>query len=241
MNAPEPSAETGPGTHFRSTFAPAKPSTPTSSTNPFRPDSAVASPASKSKAAGVTVTERPVGQTSPKENFPSYRAEAFGSYDDAPRRRSGDKKSPSPPSNEASGSRHRRTSSLKERFPGDPSVHPLNVVRRDSKKADRAPHLNKRGMPGADMIDRLDPAVGGRAYHHEGPYDATLMSRNANQKYSPVAALESSNQEALKATPRENVKDALDRHKPIDGVASVPPGTKDRFVVVRTTMKRAPT
>jgi hypothetical protein len=79
------------------------------------------------------------------------------------------------------------------------------------------------------MIDRLDPAVGGIAYHHEGPYDPALMSRNRNPKSAPLGALEMSNEEAIKATPEENVKDAITRHKPLDGVAVVPPGQPDRF------------
>ncbi len=79
------------------------------------------------------------------------------------------------------------------------------------------------------MIDRLDPAIGGRAYHHEGPYDAALMSRNRDPKHAPVKALETSNEEALRATPQENIKDALERHKPLDGVAIVPPGQPDRL------------
>jgi hypothetical protein len=33
----------------------------------------------------------------------------------------------------------------------------------------------------------------------------------------------------LKATPAENIKDSLDRHMPLDGVAAVPPGVPDRF------------
>lgn len=84
-------------------------------------------------------------------------------------------------------------------------------------------------MPGADLIDKLDPAFGGRAYHHEGPYDAALLARNTSYENSPVAALESSNAEAIKATPAENVKDAVERHIPLDGVAIVPPGMQDRF------------
>ena len=125
--------------------------------------------------------------------------------------------------------RRRRGSSLKERYPGDKSHQPLDVIRRDSKKAYRSPHLHKRNLPGADMIDRLDPAIGGRAYHHEGPYDAALLSRNLNSKTAPLKALETSNKEALKATPRENIRDAVERHKPLDGVALVPPGEQDRF------------
>lgn len=105
----------------------------------------------------------------------------------------------------------------------------MDIIRKDSRKANRSPHLNKRHIPGADVIDRLDPALGGHAYHHEGPYDAATLARNTNYKNSPIAALETSNLEALKATPAENIKDAVERHKPLDGVAVVPPGEKDRF------------
>ena len=175
---------------------------------------------------------KPSPTSSSHERFPDYRAEAFADESSPSSRRRAGSQGQTPPSyKEATSSTvpRRRGSSLKERYPGDKSHEPLNIIRRDSKKAYRSPHLNKRSMPGADMIDRLDPAVGGIAYHHEGPYDAALMSRNRNPKHAPLGALETSNAEALKATPQENIKDALDRHKPLDGVAVVPPGEKDRF------------
>ena len=84
-------------------------------------------------------------------------------------------------------------------------------------------------MQGPDIIDRLDPAIGGRAYHHEGPYDAASLARNRDPKYAPVAALESTNAEAIRATPQENIRDALEKHKPLDGTAVVPPGEPDRL------------
>ncbi|TKA83824.1 hypothetical protein B0A55_00157 [Friedmanniomyces simplex] len=241
LNAPEPSSETGPGTHFRSTFGPAPGSTPTPSTtsprgslssnNPFR-DNASPTAGSSSKKA-VQISER---ETTGREEFPKYRAEAFGDYNTAPRSSSGGKGPPAyddataGASSSGNGRGRRRTSSLKERFPGDESHKPLDVIRRDSKKAHRSPHLNKRHLPGPDVIDRLDPALGGRAYHHEGPYDAAALAKNTkNDKYSPVAALQTTNEEALKATPRENIKDAVNRHKPLDGVAFVPPGVPDQF------------
>ncbi|KAK5108843.1 hypothetical protein LTR62_007733 [Meristemomyces frigidus] len=235
MNEPAPHEETGPGSHFGSTM-PAKqptttatvaesPRTSLSSNNPFRdPGSPKAS--SASKTAGVRTSGRPIS----REGFPDYRAEAFGGHDSRP------VKSQSPPAYDdavagASGTQgRRRGSSLSPRYPGDPSAKPLDMIRKDSRKARRSPHLNKRNMQGPDIIDRLDPALGGIAYHHEGPYDAAAFARN--QKYdenSPVAALQTSNEEALKATPRENVKDSLDRHKPLDGVAVVPPGIPDQF------------
>jgi hypothetical protein len=83
--------------------------------------------------------------------------------------------------------------------------------------------LRKKHIPGTDTIDSLDKSVFG-AYHHEGPYDATLLARNTSYNSSPVAAVSGSNAEALKATPRENIKDSLDRHVPLSGTAVIPPG-----------------
>lgn len=131
-----------------------------------------------------------------------------------------------PPS--SSGNRHRRHSSLTARFPGDDSHKPLDIIRRDSKKAHRSPHLNKKHIPGADIIDRLDVA-GPSTYHHEGPYDAALLARNSSFDSSPVAAVAGSNREALKATPAEKIRDALERHMPIEGTATVPPGQRDHL------------
>jgi hypothetical protein len=228
LNAPEPSAETGPGAHFGSTFAPASQingvtTPPTSSNNPYR-NSKSSSPPTGNKSS-----------RSPRERFPDYRAEAFADYEPSPssRRRAGSHGQTPPSYQEATSSNgatgRRRGSSLKERYPGDKSHQPLDIIRRDSKKAYRSPHLSKRSIPGADSIDKLDPAVGGIAYHHEGPYDAALLSRNRDPKTAPVGALKTSNEEALKATPQENIKDAVERHKPLDGVAVVPPGEQDRF------------
>lgn len=125
---------------------------------------------------------------------------------------------------EAVGGR-RRGSSLTSRFPGDQSHHPLDMLKQDAKLAHRAPHLRKRHLPGPDTIDSLD-TIGG-AYHHEGPFDATLLARNTHP-FSPVQAVSASNMEALKATPHEKIKDSLERHRPLDGVAVVPPGMSDR-------------
>lgn len=242
MNAPEPSQETGPGTHFGSTFSPyqktAKPSTPPrdslSSNNPFRSSSeAKRSPNTPPNKTGASTSERPLSaKGSPRQPFPAYRAEAFGDYEAAPRARSSSNNRPPPSYEHATSPNHRhrrRTSSLKERYPGDHSHQPLDMIRKDSRKAHRSPHLKKHHQPGPDTIDKLDPAIGGRAYHHEGPYDAALLARNTSFENSPLAALETSNQEALKATPAENIKDAVERHKPLDGVAVIPPGMPDRF------------
>ncbi|KAL1794725.1 hypothetical protein ACET3X_006541 [Alternaria dauci] len=86
----------------------------------------------------------------------------------------------------------------------------------------------KKNFQGADVIDRLDKASFGQ-YHHEGPYDAASIARNRDTKYSPLAAVKDSNEEALKATPRENIIDSVQRHRPLEGVAVIPPGMTDRF------------
>lgn len=67
----------------------------------------------------------------------------------------------------------------------------------------------------------------GGGYHHEGPFDATLLARNTAVKSSPVAAVHDTNMKALKATPREMIQDSIRSHRPLDGVALVPPGVLD--------------
>jgi hypothetical protein len=103
------------------------------------------------------------------------------------------------------------------------SHRPLDQLRKETKAAHRSPHLRKKHIPGTDTIDSLDKSVFG-TYHHGGPYDATLLARNTSYNSSPVAAVSGSNAEALKATPRENIKDSLDRHVPLSGTAVIPPG-----------------
>ena len=119
---------------------------------------------------------------------------------------------------------HRRTSSLSQRHPGDQTHHPLEMLKRNSMRANRAPHLRKKHHIGADSIDTLDGTSGTSAWHHEGPYDATLLARNTDPRRAPVMAVRGGNREALRATPREMVEDSVKRHRPLDGVAVVPPG-----------------
>ncbi|UNI23081.1 hypothetical protein JDV02_008920 [Purpureocillium takamizusanense] len=122
--------------------------------------------------------------------------------------------------------RHR---SLRQRYPGDMSHRPLDMLRADARAAERGPHQRhrKRISRDTDTIDALDNTVGGIPYHHGGPYDATLTSRNLDVRYSPVAAVRASNEAALRATPRENIMDSLERHVPLQGTASIPPGARD--------------
>lgn len=76
-----------------------------------------------------------------------------------------------------------------------------------------------------DTIDSLD-TIGG-VYHHGGPYDATLASRNRNKMYAPVEAVKESNMEALRATPREYIQDSLEKHVPLQGTGTIPAGARD--------------
>ncbi|OTB17321.1 hypothetical protein K445DRAFT_275411 [Daldinia sp. EC12] len=107
------------------------------------------------------------------------------------------------------------------------SERPLEAIKRATKAADRAPHLRKKNRTGADTVDALDTTGFGGIYHHDGPYDATLAARNRDKRYAPVEAVKYGNMEALKATPRENVVDSLERHVPLQGTATIPPGEPD--------------
>jgi len=123
----------------------------------------------------------------------------------------------------------RRGGSLRERYPGDMSHRPLAMIQHDHRAADRVPHLhNRRKKQPNDVIDSLDhtgPVP--ETYHHSGPYDPTLKSRNVDKKHSPVEAVKDTNMEAIKATPASYLKDSLDKHVPLQGTAIVPPGKTD--------------
>lgn len=105
------------------------------------------------------------------------------------------------------------------------SHRPLDVIKRETKLANRSGSRHKRGSSHTDTIDALD-TIGG-PYHHDGPYEAVLASRNMNKKYSPLEAVKDSNAEAIRATPREFVQDSLQKHVPLQGTASVPVGDRD--------------
>jgi hypothetical protein len=131
-----------------------------------------------------------------------------------------------PPSTHAKGKSPRRERSLSERYPGDMSHRPLDIIKRQTRAADRAPHLRSphRQQP-RDTIDTLDHA--GPLYHHAGPFDPVLAARNTDPKTSPVEAVKASNAEALRATPAEHLADSLTKHVPLQGTATVPPGLPD--------------
>ncbi|KAF2253466.1 hypothetical protein BU26DRAFT_515821 [Trematosphaeria pertusa] len=255
---PDPSEETGLNSHFGSTFAPRQhpPSPPGSAglknhssvnirpqhtgstveTNPYRRSRASTVTKSPSAAPsairdGATPPRRrydypsPPNSASPRrEHFSNHREEAFGSMKEGRPRRSSQPSSSSPLKKDGGLT---RGGSLRERYAGDTSHRPLDVIRKDTKTAHRAHHLRKKNFQGADIIDRLDKST--LSYHHEGPYDAANIARNTSWMHSPVAAVADSNEEALKATPRENIVDAVTRHRPLEGTATFPPGVPDSF------------
>ncbi|KAL8716934.1 MAG: hypothetical protein Q9225_005772 [Loekoesia sp. 1 TL-2023] len=228
LTAPEPSEETGPGTHYNSTF----------SSNPNRQSTSTTSSQKKGPSVSVRETDdglrnglpSPPSSTSPhKERFPKYPASQASTHN----RRSPDQASTQVPtstggqgSSGAPTNRVRRTSSLSARYEGDRSHRPLEMIARDQKLAHRSPHLRKKQHIGADSIDKLDLVGGG--YHHEGPFDAASLARNQQYKNSPIEAVAGANAEALKATPEEKIIDSVRKHRPLDGIAAVPPGQADR-------------
>ncbi|GFF38642.1 hypothetical protein IFM51744_03964 [Aspergillus udagawae] len=154
--------------------------------------------------------------------------------------------SPSPTLSPSSSTSTLNTLSL-ERSPSVPSIYwsgelehqPVEPRRRrntyhptyaqQSTQGSRHRTRYRRGslLVTPDVIDRLDNA-GVFHYHHESPYDAVYAERNHDAKTSPIAALEGSTNEALKATPEDKLADCLNSHRPLDGVAFYPPGTTDR-------------
>lgn len=94
------------------------------------------------------------------------------------------------------------------------------------RRSHRYPRSSQLVNP--DIIDQLDD-VTNYSYHHEGPYDAVCPERNRVSQRSPLEAVRESNEEALRATPRDKIIDCLNSHRPLDGVAFFPPGETDRY------------
>lgn len=195
LTAPEPSQLTGPGTHFGSTLD--KKPTPTP-------------PASTRSSQSKLSSRNPFRDPQPQQPLIDVGQQPQG------RQSLNDKPLPRGPPRQRHGS-------LSQRYPGDVSHRPLDMIKKQNKLASQAPHLKKKHLPQADIIDSLDASMD-QLYHHEGPYDATLLARNTSKYQSPIDAVRGSNEEALKATPQENIRDALSRHVPLHGVGIVPPG-----------------
>lgn len=105
------------------------------------------------------------------------------------------------------------------------STNSLNSRSSQSCRRPRYPRTSQLVNP--DIIDQLDD-VTLYSYHHEGPYDAVCPERNRVSQHSPLEAVRESNEEALRATPRDKIIDCLNSHRPLDGTAHYPPGTTDR-------------
>lgn len=164
--------------------------------------------------------------TPPQINSPTHRQEAFSDYTNSVSSKQSPSNLPNP--NEPV-TRRRRGSSLTERFPGDTSHKPLATLSREKAIADKSRHMVRKHYIPPDTIDALDNiGPDGKAYHHGGPYDATLRVRNTSLHSSPVEAVRQSNAEALKATPQDKIMDSVRGHRPLDGVATYPPGFTDR-------------
>jgi hypothetical protein len=111
----------------------------------------------------------------------------------------------------------------------DPSSRLSSSKNRDSlhPPTSSSYHRRRRGASVTDTIDALGASSPFGPFHVDGPYEATLRSRNLNPKYSPVEAVRNSNMEALRATPQEYIQDSLTKHVPLQGTAMIPPGERD--------------
>lgn len=112
-----------------------------------------------------------------------------------------------------------------EHYPVEPRHRGSSAPRRRHTTSHKVSRHSQLVQP--DLIDQLDN-VTAFSYHHEGPYDAARPERNRISQYSPLEAVRESNAEALRATPQHKIADALNSHRPLDGVAFYPPGTTDR-------------
>ncbi|CEJ57799.1 hypothetical protein PMG11_06479 [Penicillium brasilianum] len=114
---------------------------------------------------------------------------------------------------------------------GSPEHQPVYPRQRESsgsrRRRSQQRYSRNSQLVNPDIIDKLDD-VTSYSYHHEGPYDAVCPERNRISHHSPLEAVRESNEEALRATPRDKIIDSLHSHRPLDGTAYFPPGTTDR-------------
>lgn len=199
----------------------------TSSIMPTPPSSSRASSSPRpSNNPFYSPSNPPMGDTTPRiEVSKSPAPPSHHSVGGPARPRSSSARVPNSPATLPSPSSRQRSAShsntLPQRFPGD---SPLAILKRENRTANRSSR-HRRAPSQPDTIDALDTIGGG--YHHDGPYEATLASRNVNVKYSPLAAVRRSNMEALRATPREFIQDSLRLHVPLQGTAIIPSGGVD--------------
>jgi hypothetical protein len=227
LHAPSPSEETGLNTSFRSTFAPAT----ESQEDLIRHQQNLQAAQRTQDRAFQEKIHHPAAFSdfSPKTASPLGPNGGGGKG----RQRASSTTTMSPPSSpySAGGAGVGATVTTPLRKRGNSlnhhHHHSSSSPRSNNGKSSGDRRRRRLSVP-VDTIDSLDFGPGG-PYHHEGPFDATLVSRNLNLISSPVAALASSNAEALSATPRENVLNALTKHRPLEGTASVPPGVRDEW------------
>ncbi|KAL8864041.1 MAG: hypothetical protein Q9174_007484, partial [Haloplaca sp. 1 TL-2023] len=227
LHAPEPSQETGPGTTFRPDSD--RQSTSKSTTHKKSPSVSVRETGASTRnglpspPASASPRREHLRKPPPSDTSSHHRRSSDQASTQVPTSTGGQGSSSDGPTG-----RVRRTSSLSARYQGDRSHRPLEIIAREQKLAHRSPHLRKNYHHGADSIDQLDISGGPSAWHHEGPFDAASLARNRQYKNSPIEAIAGSNAEALKATAEEKINDSLRKHRPLDGVALVPPGEADR-------------
>ena len=76
-----------------------------------------------------------------------------------------------------------------------------------------------------DIIDLMDDSVPPSLLrHHNGPFDPVTRSAYLLPHKSPLAALQHSIEEILKATPEVSIRDSLNKHVPLQNTAVVSPG-----------------
>lgn len=112
---------------------------------------------------------------------------------------------------------HRDASSGEHKLHGARPSQDLAAHERLVRKDSRA----RRTIP-RDQIDDLDNILG--SYHHEGPFDATLASRQIPGR-APVEAVTYGNSLALSATPSGSLRHSLALHEPLDGTSRHASGT----------------
>jgi hypothetical protein len=76
-----------------------------------------------------------------------------------------------------------------------------------------------------DVIDLMDNTIPpSLTRHHSGPFDAVTKSAYLPKDKSPLAALQYSTEQVLKATPEISIRDSVNQHVPLQNTAVSAPG-----------------
>lgn len=170
------------------------------------------------RAYNASLHRSPSHRTSWGSNNP-YARYASSSGSAAPSRRSVSESAHSVPSTWWDGTAEHHPVEPKRRRASQSSVPRRN-------KSQRMIYSRNSMLVNPDVIDELDN-VNAYLYHHEGPYDAVYAERNHISSRSPLEALRESNEEALRATPKDKITDCINSHRPLDGTAFFPSGHTD--------------